>query len=342
MNLGTATPEILAYFWYLMEHGISLLIVGGVATGKTSLLNTLAMFIPPEAKIVSIEDTRELRLPHEHWAPGLARVGFGIPTPSGEKYGEVTLFDLLKESFRQNPDYVIVGEVRGAEAYVMFQGMSSGHPSISTFHAGSIDTMIKRLTTPPIELSPTLIESLDTVVIMTHAKEKGKSARRIKEIVEIEGVDPKTDEVKTRVIFKWNPTDDIYEKAEDSIKIAKIASSTGGTVSDALVEIEKRKRVLMWFKEKEMKDYNQITQLINLYYKEPAKLYEQMGQDLSRISAGGLSSHNVFETPPKSPVALQTIDSHEPQPLLAVGKKKERKEKVSILSLLGFKLLREK
>lgn len=343
MEFGTATPEMLAYFWYLIEHGVSLLIVGGVATGKTSFLNTLAMFILPEAKIVSIEDTRELRLPHEHWVPGLARVGFGIPTPSGEKYGEVTLFDLLKESFRQNPDYVIVGEVRGAEAYVMFQGMSSGHPSISTFHAGSIDTMIKRLTTPPIELSPTLIESLDVVVIMTHAKEKGKSARRIKEIVEIEGVNPKTDEVKTRVIFKWNPNDDSYEKVEDSIKITKIAASTGGSVSDALVEIEKRRRVLLWFKEKQMKDYTQIAQLINLYYKEPAKLYEEMGQDLSRISSGNLSSHNVFEPSLREgPLAVQTTERREPQPIQAFSKKKERKEKVSILSLLGFKLLREK
>jgi len=350
MELGTASPEVLAYCWYLIEHGISLLIVGGVATGKTSFLNTLAMFIPPEAKIVSIEDTRELRLPHEHWAPGLARVGFGIPTPSGEKYGEVTLFDLLKESFRQNPDYVIVGEVRGAEAYVMFQGMSSGHPSISTFHAGSIDTMIKRLTTPPIELSPTLIESLDVVIIMTHAKEKGKSARRIKEVVEIEGVDPKTDEVKTRVIFRWDPSNDTFESVDESIKIGKIALGKGGTLNDALIEIERRKRILTWFKEKQMKDYNQITQLINLYYKEPAKLYEEMGQDLSRldiIAVGKIGKTAVMQSPSLGsahtiePFARETVPI-EAQAAPVVGMKKEKKERVSILSLLGLKLLKEK
>src|SRR3989344_5972827 len=341
MELGTANPEILAYFWYLMEHGISLLIVGGVATGKTSFLNTLAMFIPPEAKIVSIEDTRELRLPHEHWVPGLARVGFGIPTPSGEKYGEVTLFDLLKESFRQNPDYVIVGEVRGAESYVMFQGMSSGHPSISTFHASSIDTMIKRLTTPPIELSPSLIESLDVVAIMTHAKEKGKSARRIKEIVEIESVDPKSEEVNTRMIFKWDPINDTYEKVDPSLKIEEIAASKGGTIADALTEIERRKRVLMWMKETNIKDYNKITQYINLYYKEPQKLFEEMGQDLSRITAPSIPTQapSLTFAPEKRemPVVIEARES----PVIA-EKKKEKRGRVSLLSLLGFKVIHEK
>ena len=125
IGVGTASPELLAYLWTAVEHGSSILICGGVATGKTSLLNCLSMFIKPEQKIVTIEDTRELNLPHENWIPSVSRTGFGIPTATGEKYGEVSLFDLLKGSFRQNPDYVIVGEVRGKEAYVMFQGMAS-------------------------------------------------------------------------------------------------------------------------------------------------------------------------------------------------------------------------
>jgi archaeal flagellar protein FlaI len=173
VELNTVSTEMLAYLWYLIQHKSSGIIVGGTATGKTSFLNSLAMFIPPEAKIVSIEDTRELRLAHQHWIAGLARVGFGVPTPTGEKYGEVTLFDLLRETFRQNPDYVIVGETRGEETYVMFQGMASGHASLSTFHAGSLETFVKRITTPPINLSPTLIESLNFIIVMTHAKEKG-------------------------------------------------------------------------------------------------------------------------------------------------------------------------
>jgi len=329
MELGTLDSQILAYYWYLVEHGASLLLVGGVATGKTSLLNTICMFIPPEAKIVSIEDTRELRIPHEHWIPGLARVGFGIPMPTGEKYGEVTLFDLLKESFRQNPDYVVVGEVRGAEAYVMFQGMSSGHPCISTFHAGSMDTLIKRLITPPIELSPTLLESLNCITIMVHARERGKSARRIKEVVEIESVDPKTDEVKTNVIFKWDPATDSFHKVNDSVIVGRLAVARGGIVSEAREEIERRRIILEWFRQREVRDFMEITRMINLYYKEPKKLYEMMGETF--VPAPALA---------RKPTAL-TVPIPA-KPALAPKRIESEGRKTSILELLGFKLLKEK
>ena len=345
MEVGTASSEILAYFWYLMQHGISLLIVGGVATGKTSFLNTLAMFIPPEAKIVSIEDTRELRLTHEHWIPGLARVGFGIPTPTGEKYGEVTLFDLLKESFRQNPDYVIVGEVRGAEAYVMFQGMSSGHPSISTFHAGSIDTLIKRLTTPPIELSPTLIESLDVVAIMVHAKEKGKSARRVKEIYEIESVDAKTGEVKTRKIFEWDPVTDAFTKINESIKVQKVVTAIGGNMEEALQEIERRQKILEWFGQNGIKDYLEITKQINTYYKEPQKILDQMKGFVPPIMVAPKlqmeteHEEKLIQAIPKTP---QEISVPEEIPVRVMPAKKEARKRISILDILGMKEIREK
>lgn len=313
LDLGTVSSEMLAYYWYLMEYGSSMFIVGGTATGKTSFLNSLCMFIPPESKIVSIEDTREIRIPHQHWISGLIRVGFGIPMPSGEKYGEVTLFDLLKESFRQNPDYVIVGEVRGEEAYVMFQGMASGHPCISTFHSGSVDTLIKRLITPPISLPASLIESLNIVTVMTHAREKGKSARRIKEVVEIESVDPKTNEVKTKTIFRWNPSTDTYEKINESKKVREIVESRGGLLEDALIEIQRRKKVLEWMKEKEMRDFLEVTALINKYYKEHDKILEMIG-----------------ETKVKMPVRLPIKIEEKP------------KKRASLLELLGFKFFREK
>ena len=122
---GTCSPEIYAYLWILTEYERSLMVIGATGTGKTSFLNTLAFFIPPQARIVSIEDTKELNLEHENWLPSVARAGIGLATITGQKMGEVTLFDLLKESFRQRPDYVIIGEVRGAEAFVLFQGMAS-------------------------------------------------------------------------------------------------------------------------------------------------------------------------------------------------------------------------
>jgi flagellar protein FlaI len=325
IELKTASAEVLAYFWYLLEHGISILVIGGVATGKTSFLNTLCMFIPPEYKIVSIEDTRELRIPNEHWIPTLARPGFGIPMPSGEKYGGVSLFDLLKESFRQNPDYVIVGETRGEEAYVMFQGISSGHPSLSTMHAGSVETLIKRLTTPPIDLSPTLIEGLDVVVVMIHAREKGKSARRIKEVVEIESVDPKTDEVKYRTVFRWNPEKDEYEKVNESIKVEKVVLAKGGKLEDAWNEIKRREKILNWLKSKGIKDYVEVVKMLSLYHKDKKKFFEMYGEELKDI-----------EPEEKALVSEKT----KLEPIVKKAEKKMKKK--SLLEMLGFKVMEEK
>ena len=276
IELGTTSPLVMAYFWYLVESGISLLISGGVATGKTTFLNSISMFIPPEAKIVSIEDTRELRIPKEHWIPSVTRTGFGIPMPTGEKYGEITLFDLLRGSFRQNPDYVIVGEVRGKEAYVMFQGMSSGHPCMSTFHAGSVDTAIKRLTTPPIELSSSLVESLDAIVIMIQAKERGKSARRIKEVDEIISVNPDNFEPESFRSIEWDPRDDSFKFNKDSFLLKKIAKSKGINAEDILKEILRREAVLNWMVKNKIKDYVDVCKFINEYYKDPGKILAQV------------------------------------------------------------------
>lgn len=349
MELKTADADILAYFWYLIEHGASVLVVGGVATGKTSLLNTISMFILPEAKIVSIEDTREIRIPHEHWIAGLARSGFGVPSATGQKYGEVTLFDLLKESFRQNPDYVIVGEVRGAETYVMFQGMSSGHPSLSTFHAGSVDSVIKRLTSPPIELSPSLIESLDVVVVMIHAREQGKSARRVKEVSEIVSVDTKTQEVKTNLIFRWDPTTDTFVKVNDSVKVEKFAIARGGELEDALREIEDRKKVLQWLGRTGRKDFVEVAKYINMYFKEKRKLFEIMGQGASLLESAGEKESRIARsfgaksfgkrTPERQAKVAPAFED--------VGEVKSpesrlRKKRASVLELLGMRVLREK
>ncbi|MBI3037271.1 Flp pilus assembly complex ATPase component TadA [Candidatus Woesearchaeota archaeon] len=125
LGYKTASPEIFGFFWLAIEHKFNIMTIGETASGKTTLLNSILQFVPPEARIVSIEDTRELNIAHDNWIPAVARVGFGIPNLLGKQYGEISLFDLLRETFRQNPDYVVVGEVRGKETYVLFQGMAS-------------------------------------------------------------------------------------------------------------------------------------------------------------------------------------------------------------------------
>jgi len=269
ISLKTASPEMMAYLWILIQHNLSIMICGGVSTGKTSLLNALSMFIPREKKIVSIEDTREINLPHENWVPSVSRVGFGIPEASGKRYGEVDLFDLLKESFRQNPDYVIVGEVRGKEAYVLFQGMASGHASLGTIHAGSIEDVMKRLETPPIELSPSLIESLDAIIVMTNAKEKGKSARKVKEIAEIQSVDSHTGIVHTKKTFSWIPSVDVFkEEIQESVLLQKISFEEGVQLQAVLSELKDRKAVLSWMLEHSILHFEDVCGVINLYYKD--------------------------------------------------------------------------
>ncbi len=281
MNLKTASAGLMAYLWFLLEHDVSIIVCGGVSTGKTTFLNVLSMFIAPEEKIVSIEDTREINIPHENWIPSVTRVGFGFPEAGGKMYGEVNLFQLLKESFRQNPDYVIVGEVRGKEAYVMFQGMASGHPSLGTIHAGSVDDVIKRLETPPIELSPSLIESLDLLIVMVNAKEKGKSARRIKEVIEIQSIDPKTGKAHTIKAFSWMPaTDDFKENTTESEILRRISFERGLSYPSILKELDKRKRVLEWMQRHDVVQFDEVCGLINLYYKDQKTIMDWVRKNL--------------------------------------------------------------
>ncbi|MGV8151507.1 MAG: type II/IV secretion system ATPase subunit [Candidatus Nanoarchaeia archaeon] len=263
LNMKTLSPEMLAYFWILLEHKCNLLIAGGTASGKTTLLNAAAFFIPPEARVVSIEDTRELNLPRENWLPSVSRTALGVGS-----IGEVDLFSLLKNSFRQSPDYVIVGEVRGKEAFVLFQGMASGHSSISTMHADSVDTLIKRLETPPIELSPTLLNTLDCVAIMTHAVVNKQETRRLREVVEIVNVDEKGFAL-TNTPFAWNAREDVFYFKKESKVFEKISKRYGMTKEEIMADFELRTKLLYTLQKRKIYDFNHIQKIINEYHKNP-------------------------------------------------------------------------
>ena len=271
INLKTASPELMAYLWLLIQYSRNIMVCGGVATGKTTFLNSVCMFVPEERKIVSIEDTREINIVHENWIPAVTRTGFGIPEITGLKYGEVELFDLLKESFRQKPDYIIVWEVRGKEAYVLFQGMASGNPSLGTMHAGNVDDVIKRLETPPIELSPNLIETLDAIIIMSSAKERGESARRVKEIEEIVSIDRKTGKAKTAKVFEWNPRKDSFRSnIKSSVVLKKISYERGLSVKKLLGEIKSMVKILESMQKGNIVHFEDVCKRINDYYKKPS------------------------------------------------------------------------
>jgi flagellar protein FlaI len=187
------------------------------------------------------------------------------------------MFDLLKEAFRQTPDYVVVGEVRGQEAYVMFQGMAAGMPAMGTMHAGRVDDVIYRLQTPPISLSPALIDTLDVVMIMVHAREKGESARRLKEIVEIESVDTTTGKVRTNQVYHWSAGCDTYEFSGSSYFMQEIAAKKGVDVGYLLKEIQRRKSLLEWMQKNGISNYKDVVSKISDYRKNPDKTLKDAG-----------------------------------------------------------------
>jgi len=271
LSLGTLSPEMLAYFWILMQYKTNVLISGGTASGKTTLLNAIAFFIPPEARVVSIEDTRELQLPRENWLPSVVRTGV-----SSTGVGDVDMFSLLRNSFRQTPDYVIVGEVRGKEASVLFQGMASGHASISTLHADSVETVIRRLETPPISLNPTLVNELDAVAIMTHAIVKGQETRKLREIIEV--VEVKADGTAiTNTPFSWSPGEDRFYFKKDSKVFEKIEKRHGIAKADLQKEFEMRTKLIYELYKRKVFGFDELQRIISDYYKNPLMVLQRFG-----------------------------------------------------------------
>jgi flagellar protein FlaI len=253
IRLGSATPEIFAYLWLAVEFRKNIIIIGGTASGKTTMLNAISMFIPPNARIVSIEDTREIKLYHPNWIPSVVKY-------SSDKNREIDMFELLRMSFRQRPDYVIVGEVRGEEAYVMFQGMASGHSSLSTMHAESTRALISRLTTPPINLSPTLIELLNVVVIMQHDNFLGTNLRRIKEVNEIIKYN------RFNIAYKWNPFKREYLENPKKYLFRLIENDYGIRYKELYDEYITRVKLLYRLSELNISDFQTFSKIIQMYY----------------------------------------------------------------------------
>jgi flagellar protein FlaI len=271
INLGTFSEEMAAYFWLCLENRASVMVLGGTAAGKTTALNALACLIKPGSKIITIEETAELNLPLENWVSLIARRSYGL----GESLaGEVTLFDLVKSSMRHRPDMLIVGEIRGAEAYVLFQALATGHGGMATMHADSVDSAVKRLTQKPMDIAPAYMALMNIVASIkrVHLPEEGemKAYRRVVSIDEV------ADYEKYSNTFKWRPvTDDFSNSVFSGVMLPKICEIQGSTEDEMTEELERRKNVLHWMRERNIRSYKDVADILTEYYSRPKEFYER-------------------------------------------------------------------
>jgi len=274
INWKTFSSENMAYLWLCIENNKSLVFAGGTASGKTSSLNAVSLFIPERAKIVTLEDTRELQLPHPNWIPGVTRDAF-----TADERGAIDMYDLLKAALRQRPEYLLVGEVRGKEALTLFQAMSTGHTTFSTMHADSVASAIHRLENPPISVPRTMIQALDIISIQAQIYVKGQRTRRSTKIVEITDIDPVTKNIRTNDIFVWNPMNDVIERVGESKALKDIQTRRGWTAPELKAELVRRQKVLEYLIDNKITDFKAIATIIHAYEATPEKVVEKLGID---------------------------------------------------------------
>ena len=271
IHFRTLTPYLAAYLWYCVEKGMTMLIGGGTASGKTVLLNALASLIQPNSKIVSIEDTAELNLPHENWIQSVSRQNF-----IGTMNNEITLFDLLRAALRQRPDIIIVGETRGKEAYTLFQAMATGHGGLSTIHGDSIDAIISRLVSPPMDVPIQLIaSSLDMILLQSRLKlNNGKIVRRVIQVAEINGITD--DKIEYTDSFVYNASSDEHVYTGRSIALEKIMKRFGIDENMINESIKIREYMLNWLTLKGIRRFDEVNKYISEFYSNPRMFYERL------------------------------------------------------------------
>ena len=293
IKFGTASPEMVAYVWIAVEHGESMMVCGGTASGKTATLNAAALFIRPGAKIVSIEDTREINLPHENWIPGTTRSGIGERGADGKAPGEIDMYDLVRAALRQRPNFIIVGEVRGKETYTMFQAMATGHPTMSTMHADSVKSMVNRLENPPINTPRILLTALKFVVIQKHARVGDATVRRVTQIVELVGFEPETNELITNTVYEWDPGTDSFIYKGHSFLFDEIMEMKNMTHEEMEQEFQRRVDLVNYMVEKGMNDFREISKVVVSYYQYPEETAKrvrgEMGWGRDSVPPGALT-----------------------------------------------------
>ncbi|WP_317894491.1 type II/IV secretion system ATPase subunit [Pyrofollis japonicus] len=284
LEFGTLSPRLAAYYWLLMEFKRPGMIMGVTGSGKTTSLNALLTMLKPSVKVVTIEDTPELRLPLENWTQLVPRMSYGL---GGERIGEITLYDLVRISLRYRPDIIVVGEVRGEEAYVLFQAMATGHGGMTTLHAENIDAAIKRLTSPPMNIPKGYIPLMNFAALIRRVemidKRTGKPivTRRITNTWEIADADTFVD------VHKWDPKEDEHNLfLEKSGLLKLIAELRGWDIEQIYEELDRRATVMEWMRLKGLRGYKEVARIIREYYLEPERIYQRVVNELGPSNPG--------------------------------------------------------
>ncbi len=278
LDYRTFSVDQMSYLWTAIQHNKSLVFAGGTASGKTTSMNAVSLFIPPKSKVITIEDTREIKLPQKNWIPGTTREGLG------EGSGEIDMFALLKAALRQRPEYLVVGEIRGKEAETLFQAMNTGHTTYSTMHAETVDAAIGRLTNPPISIPKQMITALDIVCIQNQIRFKdeqgnAKSVRRNQETREIVKLRD-TGAFETRRPFQWNAETDTFIKSlDDSHVLARISEENGWDLEERDEQLNQRKEVLEYMLENNIREFEHVANVIQAYMVDPDNIIQKVRND---------------------------------------------------------------
>jgi len=266
INFGTLDVQIVAYIWMLIESKSSFVIIGSTGSGKTTILNACAGLMNPDYKIFTVEDVAEINISHKNWFSLVSRTGFGS---KGE--GDISLFELVKAGMRHRPDYIVIGEIRGSEAYVLFQAMATGHGGISTIHADSVESAIKRLQQKPMEIPASYIPLINCAVVIKRIKDRStnRTTRKAVMVSEISN-----DKIFNHV-FQWNPKSDNFDgDLSQSLLFKKIADSTGQELNNILEEYQKRKMVIQWMVENNVHTYVKVAEVVGKYYRDSHALMQ--------------------------------------------------------------------
>jgi flagellar protein FlaI len=278
---GTLSLEVAAFLWLAIQYELNIVVSGGTASGKTSLLNALTCFIPPNQRIISIEDTREIQLPkYLHWVPMTTR------PPNPEGMGEVTMLQLMINALRMRPDRIIVGEIRrGKEAQVLFEAVNTGHSVYSTLHANTADETFRRLVNPPIDIPVALLGSLQLIAVMHRDRRKG--IRRVLEVAElIPTAGVKQMGIELNVIFRWLAADDTITELSKSYRaISDIKLYSGMSDEDIAKDIEDKKKVLQWLVLNKVKDIHEVGKMVSEYYRNRDELMKMVEKEIGKEEA---------------------------------------------------------